>query len=91
MTKSSATSFDVEEDDTDAGLDTILASTEKILAVNKGIVDQDERDSLKFRKLYPVDRLLSERIHLDADKLFLKSMRRIIRQRNLKAVGVNLF
>ena len=38
-----------------------------------------------------MDKLLSERIYLDADKLFLKSMRRIIRQRNLNSVGVNHF
>ena len=91
LKKTAATVFDVEDDDTDAGVDTILSATEKILAVNRGLTDQDERDSLKFRKVYPMDKLLSERIYLDADKLFLKSMRRIIRQRNLKSVGVNHF
>jgi|GEM_PF-5537552 len=89
--KKAATTFDVTPDDTDAGLDTILSATEKILAVNRGLTQPDERDSLKFRKLFPLDNLLSERIYLDADKLFLKSMRRIIRQRNLKSLGVNQF
>lgn len=91
LQKRAATVFDVTPDDTDAGVDTILAATEKILAVNRGLVPPDERDSLKFRKLYPLDKLLSERISLDADKIFLKTMRRIIRQRSLKSVGVNHF
>lgn len=91
LSKRAATVFDVQDDDNDAGLDTILASTEKILAVNRGLSEPDERDSLKYRKVYPMDKLLSERIHLDADKLFLKSMRRIIRQKNLKSIGVNHF
>ena len=37
LSKSAATVFDVQDDDNDAGLDTILASTEKILAVNRGL------------------------------------------------------
>jgi len=86
-----ASTFDVQKDDISADIDTILAATEKILAVNKGITDPDERDSLRFRRLYPMDSLISERISLDADKLFLKTMRRIIRQKSLKPVGVNHF
>ena len=86
-----ASTFDVQKDDVSADVDTILAATEKILAINKGIAEPDERDSLRFRRLYPMDRLISERISLDADKLFLKTMRRIIRQKSLKPVGVNHF
>lgn len=86
-----ASTFDVQKDDISADVDTILAATEKILAINKGIAEPDERDSLRFRRLYPMDSLISERIGLDADKLFLKTMRRIIRQKSLKPVGVNHF
>lgn len=86
-----ASTFDVQKDDTDASVDTILAATEKILAINRGVAQPDERDSLRFRRLYPMDRLISERIALDADKLFLKTMRRVIRQKSLKPINVNHF
>tara|TARA_B100000579_G_scaffold437395_1_gene466556 strand:- start:14011 stop:14718 length:708 start_codon:yes stop_codon:yes gene_type:complete len=86
-----ASTFDVQKDDISADVDTILAATEKILAINRGVADPDERDSLRFRRLYPMDRLISERIGLDADKLFLKTMRRVIRQKSLKPINVNHF
>lgn len=86
-----ASTFDVKDDDVTGNVDTILAATEKILAINRGVADPDERDSLRFRRVYPMDRLISERISLDADKLFLKSMRRILRQKTLKPINVNHF
>jgi DNA-directed RNA polymerase beta subunit len=89
--KKEASTFDVQKDDVDASVDTILAATEKILAINRGVAQPDERDSLRFRRLYPMDRLISERIALDADKLFLKTMRRVIRQKSLKPINVNHF
>ena len=89
--KKEASTFDVQKDDVDANVDTILAATEKILAINRGLAQPDERDSLRFRRLYPMDRLISERIALDADKLFLKTMRRVIRQKSLKPINVNHF
>ena len=90
-TEKSASTFDVQKDDINADVDTILAATEKILAINRGVADPDERDSLRFRRLYPMDKLISERIGLDADKLFLKTMRRVIRQKSLKPINVNHF
>ena len=62
-----------QDDEVDGGLDTILASTEKILAVNRGLVPPDERDSLRFRKIYTMDKLLKERITMDAENYYILS------------------
>ena len=86
-----AASFKVKDDDVGGGIDTILAATEKILAVNQGIIDPDERDSLRFRVLHPMHTLLEERIDLDANNIFRRSMRRIARQKSLKPINVNHF
>lgn len=90
MEKESA-SFLVKEDDIAADEDTILAASEKILAVNRGLVDPDERDSLVFRTMHPVDKLIQERIDLDANSLLRKTLRRLARQKNLNGIGVNHF
>jgi DNA-directed RNA polymerase beta subunit len=89
-----ATKFRYDDDDDDeveGGIDTVLASTEKILAVNRGVTDPDERDSLRFRKIYTMDKLLGERIALDSEKLLRSTMRRISRTGNLSSVGTGHF
>jgi DNA-directed RNA polymerase beta subunit len=86
-----AASFVVKDDDVGADEDTILAASEKILAVNRGLTDPDERDSLIFRTMHPVDKLIEERIDLDANGILRKTMRRLARAKNLSALGVNQF
>ena len=86
-----ASSFQVLDDDIGGGVDTILAATEKILAVNRGIAEPDERDSLRFKALHPMGKLLEERIDLDANSIFRRTMRRIARQKSLKPVNINHF
>jgi DNA-directed RNA polymerase beta subunit len=78
----------VEDDphDVSAGLDSILHSTKKLLAVNRGEAEPDERDSLMFRKILGPDKLMSERVQLDAGKLRLNAMRRLSRMRTLKGL-----
>ena len=92
---SAAASFKYDDEDSDdeveGNLDTILASTEKILAVNRGVTSPDERDSLRFRKIYGVDHLLKERIDMDADKVMRNTMRRISRSGNLKSLNADHF
>lgn len=91
----SASTFKYDDEDPDdeiAGdLDTLLASTEKVLAVNRGMVPPDERDSLRFRKVYGMDRLLQERIDMDADKVMRNTMRRISRTGSLKSLNAGHF
>lgn len=90
-TKPKLPTHESKEDDVPADVDTILASTEKLLAISKGLADTDDRDSLEFRRIHTVADLLNERIHLDADKLLRTAMRRLSRQRSLKALHTNHF
>lgn len=87
----SAASVDETGDDVAADIDTILAATEKLLAVNRGMAEPDERDSLEFRRVFTPDKLFSERVELDADKLRRTLMRRMARQRSLKVLPVAYF
>ena len=74
-----------------ADVDTILAATEKLLAVNRGEAEPDERDSLEFRRVMTPDKLFAERVSLDADKLRRVAMRRIAKTRNLQPIGAGHF
>lgn len=68
---------------TKVGLDGLLAATEKVLAVNRGMAEPDERDSLPNDRIHTVNRLLSERVKLDADRPLRTLMGRLNRARNL--------
>ena len=93
--EAAATEFKYDDEDQDdeieGNMDAILASTEKILAVNRGLTPPDERDSLRFRKIYGVDHLLKERIDMDADKVMRNTMRRISRTGSLKSLNADHF
>ena len=76
------------EDDPDVsvGLHGVLAATEKLLAVNRGLVPEDERDNLRYKRVQTTDKLISERVRMDADKLRLGVLRRTARSRSLKGL-----
>ena len=76
------------EDDTDTsiGLHGVLVATEKLLAVNRGLVPEDERDNLRYKRVQTTDKLISERVRMDADKLRLGLLRRTARARSLKGL-----
>ena len=90
---STAFKYDDEDidDEVDGGVDTLLAASEKVLAVNRGLVDPDERDSLRFRKIYGPDKLLNERIDMGADKVMRNTVRRISRTGNLSSINPGHF
>jgi DNA-directed RNA polymerase beta subunit len=73
------------------GLDGLLAATEKLLAVNRGLADPDDRDSLPNDRVYTVDRLLAERIKLDHGRVLRKMMGRLSRAKSLTPVGPDSF
>lgn len=73
------------------GLHGILASTEKLLAVNRGLVDPDERDSYGFKRVYSVDKHLGERIRLDAGHIRRGLMRNAAKLRSLKGAYPFIF
>lgn len=80
-----------KEDDVPADLETILASTDKLLAISRGLADTDDRDSMVFRRVHTVADLLNERIQLDADKILRTTLRRLGKQRSLKGIQSNHF
>ena len=80
-----------ESDDIPADVDTILATTEKLLAVSKGHAEPDERDSLVFRRILTPDKLFAERIDLDAGRLRQNLMRILSRRKTVKAMPVSYF
>jgi hypothetical protein len=84
-TSSAPTSHDTE-DYVGVGLDGILAASGKLLAVNRGEATTDERDSLAFKRIMTPDRLMRERVRIDADKSGMKLMRALARKRTLKAM-----
>ena len=89
--KSAEAQVEAPGDDIPADIDTILASTEKLLAVSRGMADPDERDSLEYRRVFTPDKLFAERVELDANHLRRTLMRRLSRQRSLQALPVSYF
>jgi DNA-directed RNA polymerase beta subunit len=73
------------------GLNGILASTEKLLAVNRGIVDADARDHMAYKRVISPAKMLRERIRLDADKTRRSLMRVIARKKSLNALSPGAF
>lgn len=82
---------DEHEKYTPVGMDGLLAATEKLLAVNRGLADPDDRDSLPNDRIYTVDRLMAERVKLDHGKALRGMMGRLSRARNLGPMGPNTF
>jgi len=87
--------YTVEDDEHEEydriGIDGILAATEKLLAVNKGIAKEDIRDSLVNDRVYTVPKLMAERIKLDHGKVLRMSMRRFNKSRSLKGLQPDTF
>jgi DNA-directed RNA polymerase beta subunit len=73
------------------GLRGIIAASENLLAVNRGLAEPDERDALQFKRLMTTDRLMRERVKMDADKTRFHVMRRLARSRSLKPVSPGVF
>ena len=74
------------DEDVAVGLHGVLSATEKLLAVNRGLVPTDERDSLQFKRLHTTDQLMRERAKLDAGKTRLNVLRRASKTRNLSGI-----
>lgn len=73
-----------EEDFVPVGVGGLLSASEKLLAINKGIDKPDERDSLVFKRFMTTDKLLSERIKLDNNKVRQRMIPTIAKQRSLE-------
>lgn len=78
---------DDEEEYVPVGVGGLLSASQKLLAINRGLDKPDERDSLLFKRILTTDKLLSERIKLDSDRVRGSMLPLIARHKNLKAVG----
>lgn len=76
----------LEESDEDSpvGIDSLVQASKKLLAINRGQVDTDDRDSLRFKRIYNTDDLIRERIDLDAGKLKNALMFNLSKNKSLK-------
>lgn len=67
----------------------LLRASQKLLNVNRGIEEPDNRDNPRFCKFYGIEHMLSERIDKDAAKLLKPMLFRARRDGNLSRVGRN--
>lgn len=67
----------------------ILRAAQKLLNINRGAEDPDERDNPRFSKFYGVEDMMRERIDKDAGRLTKSILFRAKRDRNLARVGRN--
>lgn len=78
--------FELDDDGEEyipVGVHGLLASTEKLLAMNRGLVGQDERDSLRYQKVVRPAGLFRERIKMDSGKIARTLMYRAAKTKNL--------
>jgi hypothetical protein len=75
-----------EESYVPVGIGGLLAASEKLLAINRGLIPTDERDSLQFKKILPTHALIRERIAMDSGKIRQAVLRRASKTKSLKGM-----
>lgn len=65
------------------GLEGVLSATDKLLAVNRGLIPVDHRDSQEFKRVYDTPALLQERVRMDRNKLITKALRNASKKKSL--------
>lgn len=78
---------DDEEDYVPVGTNALVAASQKLLAVNRGLDHPDERDALMFKRILTTDKLLAERVKTDAGRVRASMMHLIARHKNLRALS----
>lgn len=72
------------------GLPGMQAASMKVLAINRGLADPDDRDSPVFKRIVDPADQFGERIELDRDGVLKKLMRTLARTRTLKPFHVGV-
>ena len=67
----------------------MLRAAQKLLNINRGAEDPDERDNPRFSKFYGVEDMMRERIDKDAGRLTQSMLFRAKRDRSLARIGRN--
>lgn len=89
-----APEFELDDDGEEympVGTKGLLAASQKLLAINRGLTETDERDSLKFQKVYRVNSMLREGIKMDAGKIGRTAMYRAAKRRSLQGLEPGAF
>ena len=88
--KSITPDFELDDDGEEymsVGIPGVMAASEKLLAVNRGMSDVDERDSLKFQKILRPHSMIRESIKMDAGKVARQIMYTAAKRKNLSGMG----
>lgn len=72
-------------------LNDIMAGSKRLIAINRGDAEPDDRDSLAFKRVYTTGDLIAERIHIDAEKTARTLLRKLNRKRSLKNLPSGIF
>lgn len=86
--------FELDDDGEEymsVGTDGVLAASEKLLAINRGMDEPDERDSLKFQKVFRPHSMIRESIKMDAGKVARQAMFTAARRKNLSGLQTSAF
>ena len=84
--------FELDDDGEEympVGINGIMAASEKLLAINRGLVEPDERDSMRFQKIVRPHTMFKEGIKMDAGKISRQIMYQASKRRNLKGLNPN--
>jgi DNA-directed RNA polymerase beta subunit len=76
-----------EEPYVSVGVGSLIAASEKLLAVNRGLEEPDHRDRFTFKKFFPPNKLISQRIRTDVGNVRKKMLRMAAHRKNLSALG----
>lgn len=73
------------------GLNGVVAASEKLLAINRGLAEPDERDSMQYQKVHRTHALIRERIKMDSGKTARTLMYQAAKHKSLKHMAPGIF
>jgi DNA-directed RNA polymerase beta subunit len=65
------------------GVNGLLAATQKTLAMNRGLLDEDHRDGIQYKRLMMTHDLMAERVKMDTGHSFRRAMMHAAKNRSL--------
>lgn len=71
--------------------DILLGVTKKLVDINRGDADVDQRDSLRYKRIFTPDKLFRERVALDSKGVARKLMYQVSKRKSLKAIPTSAF
>lgn len=92
QTEEFVSDFELDDDGEEympVGINGLMAASEKLLAINRGLVQPDERDSMRFQKIVRPHSMFKEGIKMDAGKIGRQIMYQASKRRNLKGLNPN--